>query len=129
SHFYEYAGESMKKYFKHVRLWKYVGDEVLFFLKITDKQTLYNLCEYVFKVQNSLTKSIHENFSDSKGILFVKSTVWSAVVETIKSGNIENFMEEEFAMDTNLIFFYSHANGINIDFLGPDIDVGFRISN
>lgn len=128
SHFYEYAREKMKGVFPGIELWKYVGDEILFFLKVTEKGSIYNLCQNTLDVQRKLINSIYNNFIDSKGILYIKSTIWSADVETIESGNISTFKEGNFKKGKNLVFYYLHEHGINFDFLGPDIDIGFRIS-
>lgn len=128
SHFYEYAREIMNEKFQGVQLWKYVGDEVLFFLKIREKQDLYFLCKKAVEVQSVVMDSINKSFPGSKGVLNIKSTIWSADVETIKSGNISTIKNETLTLEKNLIFFHSNQNGINFDFLGPDIDIGFRIS-
>ncbi|WP_324728743.1 hypothetical protein VO178_19325 [Lysinibacillus fusiformis] len=131
SHFYEYTKEEIRKCFKEIQLWKYVGDEILFFMKINKKEDFYDLCQKTLDVQRRVLKSINSKFEDSKGVLYIKSALWSADVKVIETGNRidEDFNRvKENENERNLIFFHSNENGFNFDFLGPDIDIGFRIS-
>ena len=37
---------------KNAKIWKFIGDEVLFYLKITDKVELFKTLPYVYKIVN-----------------------------------------------------------------------------
>jgi len=64
---------------KNSKVWKFIGDEVLFYLKVTEKVELFECLPYlnqvVKTVENRLEKKSH--YYDR---LFIKTTVWIADV-------------------------------------------------
>jgi isopentenyldiphosphate isomerase len=105
--------------------WKYVGDEVLLYLKIEDLDTLIHMGDIIdstHKIINSIDELIHRRYQESKQVLSIKGTNWAGFVmpytqRNKKDGDIKNC---NFIIET--------PEDSSIDFLGPEIDVGFRIA-
>jgi hypothetical protein len=108
-------------YFPKASLWKMVGDEILFYMPISNLDELYRSPEKIFDLMGRSIQLIHENEEFSRGILSVKATMWAAYVEDIE-------IAEEQRTYNNVIIKERVLDNINLDFLGPDIDIGFRIS-
>ncbi|PRM87139.1 hypothetical protein CJ669_09090 [Aliarcobacter cryaerophilus] len=113
---------------KNAKIWKFIGDEVLFYLKITDKVELFKTLPYVYKIvkniENKLGKESH--YYDK---LYIKTTIWIADILDEQDLSKEEFSTEKA---TNIIFSPPFEN-TNVllnkpDFLGFEIDLGFRIS-
>lgn len=126
-HFYEAVIDGLTKWLDGFRVWKYVGDEVLVFKHVSCGEQLRKCLEAAMEVILSSTASIHNAFADAKKLLAVKGTVWCAKI----AGFGER--QQEMAGPTqrnslNLVFRSRDSQGGQIDFLGPDIDVGFRIA-
>ncbi|MDO4439226.1 MAG: hypothetical protein Q4B86_07280 [Eubacteriales bacterium] len=116
-------------------MWRVLGDEAIFIKKITDNNSLY---EYIDKIYSILIETI---FKLKKGDFFIqydkelmklqnnlslKATAWIADVRDV--GNIENkeILQNEIE---NIFEKYESQEGNEIfEFLGNDIDAGFRIS-
>lgn len=116
------------------RIWKLVGDEVLIYHKIVSVGEMLNTTQIMYEVTCGITKlfigkaedffktdnqSLKEFKNIAKRHLAAKTTMWIA-----KCGH-----------EINLNFpnmFYDSSQYINfqetcLDFLGPDIDAGFRL--
>ncbi len=113
--FYLISAEYLRSCFVYseLKVWKRLGDEILFYVVIKDKTEMYKILEYI---DNTLT-IIQESLSDDNSI-YAKSSVWAADIteynETIKNYN-------NVALSTGC------AND-SLDFIGSDIDTGFRIT-
>src|SRR5699024_9859606 len=102
------------------RVWKYVGDEVLLYKKVQNINDLFVAPEFCSKTVTSVTDAIYNSSGFS---LYLKGAVWIADVQYVQSLNvIENLKK------TNILISIDNARGSNIDFLGPEIDLGFRLS-
>lgn len=88
-----------------VQLWKYNGDEILFYAKITSWS---EALKHVKKFRDVIEKN--NNSSENK--YPVKGTIWTAGFP------IRNFILRQPVVKNSLI-----------DFIGPDIDLGFRIAS
>lgn len=84
--------------------WKKAGDEVLFYFQTESTSVLISKISGILNILKTARNSIRE------GILDIKSTLWSAVITDTDKPNM---------------FF---PDGDRYDFVGPDIDFGFRIS-
>ena len=103
-----------------LKIWKYIGDEVLFYKEINNFKELNILSEIEKTIQmteenlvlalNKLTKECQK---DNEIPLYIKATTWIANI-----GNSKNPKYRNIAIETPL----------GIDFLGSDIDLGFRIA-
>jgi isopentenyldiphosphate isomerase len=131
--FYDYIVKEVQTNHKNTRVWKYIGDEILLYKKINNQAELITAPSKTSKVIQTVTNNLHKMHPETKGILFVKSTLWIAKVKW--QGNLEKKSSEEngsFNSD-NIVFpvnpEYPLAESTEvIDFLGPDIDLGFRIT-
>ena len=113
--FYVISTEYLSSCFVHseLKVWKRLGDEILFYVAIKNRTEMYRLLEYV---DNTLT-IIQESLSEDHCIC-AKSSIWAADIteynEDIKSYN-------NVALSTG-------CSKETLDFIGSDIDTGFRIS-
>ncbi|MGT2885100.1 hypothetical protein ACVRZS_09340 [Streptococcus ferus] len=128
--FYDTSQKKLSEY--ELEFWKYVGDEVLFYKKLTseDLNTFYSFPDKLFKSMHFIQKRLHEFFPETKMFLALKGTVWiSKVLETNLNdlNNLET-LNKNIRIKKSPKLTYSSYPQEFIDFLGPDIDLGFRIS-
>lgn len=97
--------------------WKYNGDELLFFAKITALNQLADILERLYKKQNELIKYLRDlvlnddNSNFAEDLVGIKTSIWMASIS-----------ESEGALNSKL-------DGIDvIDFAGINMDEGFRMS-
>jgi ADP-ribose pyrophosphatase YjhB (NUDIX family) len=108
----------------HARVWKLVGDEVLFYLRVTNIEEIYLAIPYLLDATKEVEKEIQE-VSMSHDKLFIKTAAWIAHVE-----NAEKENDKDNTIATSQNRYYLSTEDItdnNIDFLGFQIDEGFRI--
>lgn len=115
-------------------LWRVIGDELIFVAKVSDLNLLHENVKSVFKIVYSLshdlktgdffkkmnTKSKAKRYVASN-TLSLKAAVWIALVTE----------QDELGEYENLATWYDRPeNQGNLqEFLGPDIDAGFRVKN
>lgn len=118
-------------------MWRVLGDEAIFIIKVRDAEelqntiskiyrimveTIYNLKSGVFFQQDKNFKlMIHQN------ILSLKTAAWLAIVS-----NVGDITEKEIGLEEDDCIFerYLSPEGNEIfEFLGNDIDTGFRIAS
>ena len=105
------------------RVWKYVGDEVLFCRTVSRLRDIPLSIILIFDKANEISREIsslckQENYPSG---LDVKGTVWIALIygpDAVRCDRQQNIMVQ---LDEG-------KNPRNFDFLGPDIDSGFRVS-
>ncbi|MED4559636.1 hypothetical protein [Bacillus subtilis] len=116
------------KYGEEIKLWKYIGDEVLLYLKVTEFDQIYKCAPIVSKVIKDVIQQLYKDYPYAKQIIFIKSTIWLADV-IYQQPNEPNKNE---TTAKNIVFFVGNnpewLDGSQVDFLGPDIDLGFRLS-
>ncbi len=121
---------------KSSEMWRVLGDEAIFIIKIRDED---ELCEYVSRIFRIMVSTIHrlkkgdffnfnQNFNMMKlqNILSLKTAAWLAAVTDV--GDIES---EDILLENadNIFERYQSQEGHDIfEFLGNDIDTGFRIA-
>lgn len=121
---------------KSSEMWRVLGDEAIFIIKIRDED---ELCEYVSQIFQIMVSTIHRlkkgeffNFSNNfnkmklQNILSLKTAAWLAAVTDV--GDIES---EDILLENadNIFERYQSPEGHDIfEFLGNDIDTGFRIA-
>ncbi len=126
--FYEFVEDSLKKRLSRVRLWKYVGDELLFYLRISRIEDARDCVTKAYNVMQDTIERIHQSFSDTRTILSVKTTVWCAMAHDLPPGDIHVMDSSRGPKYSNLIIHQPQSGNTAVDFLGPDIDIGFRIA-
>jgi hypothetical protein len=113
--FFIYCKDEMKKSFPSVVTWKMIGDEILFYLRVIKENELYDAPSKTFKVLKGSIDFL-DSIDDAKSYLSVKATLWAAAMRN-SADNVINRIIIERDFDNDIL-----------DFLGPDIDIGFRIS-
>lgn len=120
-------------------MWRVLGDEAIFIVKIRDEETLRAIIDNIFKILITtiykLKKRQFFQFSEDKqnfnlmrlqNILSLKASAWIAAVNNV--GDVSNDTIIENDID-NIFERYHSQEGYEIfEFLGNDIDAGFRIS-
>lgn len=97
-------------------IWKYAGDEILFYEEITDINTLITYPSEIFQILNICQEKLFLDRSETKNKLYLKAVVWCALVKDVRDSK---------AKVVNII---TSDNTVSFDFLGEDIDEGFRLS-
>lgn len=111
-----------------LKIWKFIGDEVLFFARL-DKSDVDRISEYVRKAHTELirlVKTMDEGVS--AGLLSVKGTAWVAVIHEVPvlGDDEDEEVPHSAKVDEGNIEF-NHPKQPP-DYIGPDIDIGFRIA-
>lgn len=126
--FYEAVIDGMRKWLEGGRVWKYVGDEVLMYKHVSRGDELRKCLEAASQVIANSTNTIHSVFPDAKKLLAVKGTVWCARVDQFGQRSVSDDSGGRRGKSINLVFRSGETGDGQIDFLGPDIDTGFRIA-
>jgi hypothetical protein len=113
--FFTKCKKEMHQYFQSAVTWKMIGDEILFYLSVNSDDEMYHAPENTFAVLNNCISFLND-LENTKPYLSVKSTIWAAAV----------FYSKKDA--TNRIIIERDFDHDSLDFLGTDIDIGFRIS-
>lgn len=116
------------------QLWRVLGDEVIFFVTISDIDEIYQSVDSIYAVLVNANRTLKDgSFFETldkrqrgvgtlkcNNILAVQSAAWLAIVS--------NGKEDDFQPYDNIFKKYENSNGQSInEFLGQDIDIGFRI--
>lgn len=130
--FYELIYNELKNKIPQILVWKYLGDEVLLYVSIKDFECdslIYEIPDIAYNVQSKVAKDIQTIIHKKKLKLDIKSTIWIAGVQTVKSqvfnANDISIEDEKYR---NLMMPLTVGDKLQVDFLGPDMDTGFRIS-
>ena len=130
--FYELVLNGMQgRVHADVRLWKYVGDEVLLYWRVTHVGQLRDAVEAAYGVLLDTIQRLHDNFPRTRTVLSVKGVAWAARARQIQPELIAAAARGEGpAAPLNLVFDAAPGRlGASRDFLGPDIDKGFRLAH
>lgn len=116
-------------------MWRILGDEVIFIKKVSDEKSL---CEHVNKIFDTVISIIFKlkegkffqdedyNLMKLQNILSLKATAWIAAISNVGDINNDVILEEDI---DNIFEKYQSQNGHQIfEFLGNDIDTGFRVA-
>ncbi len=116
-------------------LWRVIGDEIVFILPINNKNEITKAVDAIFEITQYITISLkNSNFYDiiedqsiqcndifnlkTQDILSIKSTAWIAAINK----------KIESPYDNTYCDYISNTNDNPIrDFVGKDIDAGFRV--
>ncbi|MED4990109.1 hypothetical protein ETC01_00715 [Geobacillus sp. NFOSA3] len=135
-HFYNLTQKEVKNEFPKSNIWKYIGDEILFYCKINSREELFNIPRKSLEIIRTVTNALHNSYKYSKGFLYLKGVIWVASVSYIRAHDLnkkeqhsdsQSIVQKE-EKTKNIIFPFILENSPSYDFLGPDIDLGFRIS-
>jgi len=136
--FYDAAAHSLRslKGTKNVSIWKYAGDEVLLYKRIRSTLELARCIPNAQDVVLDVTSQIQSRWAEYPPVS-VKATVWSADISdpaSVPSDDSQvqarNLAIKTLAATTSTDVASDGPAGDAqvLDFLGPDIDIGFRIA-
>lgn len=130
--FYEFIYNELKNKIPQILVWKYLGDEVLLYVSIQDFESdamIYEIPNLVFTIQSKVATDIQTLINNKKLNLDIKSTIWIAGVKNVKSQvfnpNDISVIDSNYQ---NLKMSLTVGNQLQVDFLGPDMDTGFRVA-
>jgi hypothetical protein len=123
--FYELVMSELITRLSSAIVWKFVGDEVLFFKEITSQQDLHTALPAAHAALLATTDVLHSNFPSSRELLAVKGTIWIAEARPIQPSEASKIKlpSRNIVVETG-----RSPAAMRLDFLGPDIDAAFRIS-
>jgi hypothetical protein len=70
-------------------LWKYIGDEILFYKKLLKKDELAHCLECAHAAMLATIEALHKHHAITRELLSVKGAVWIANAEQIQPGPAE----------------------------------------
>lgn len=131
--FYELITSSAEKHLQPIRLWKLVGDEVLLYKRIRASGELPHCVRAAYVILNDTVQRLHREFEETNPLLSVKGTVWCARVHYVAPQDLVEARREFTTQEYRNIVVPQLGDPTDgeleqLDFLGPDIDTGFRIS-
>lgn len=128
--------EDVRNQIKGAEMWRVLGDEAIFIVKIRDDDELREYINRIFtimvstiyKLKSGEFFSFDNNFNLMKlqNILSIKTAAWIAAVN-----NVGDISDKEIHLEDvdNIFERYHSQEGYEIfEFLGNDIDTGFRIA-
>ena len=129
--FYEDAARQLHTRFQ-ATIWKYIGDEVLLFAKLRSLDELFRVLPATYQAIQTTTSLLHREFPQTRELLAVKGTVWIARAEPNAPsdiGKLQEITRTEILEAKNIVLEAEPVSGFTTaDFLGPEIDTGFRLS-
>ncbi|UZP03335.1 hypothetical protein JW813_16745 [Clostridium botulinum] len=117
SEFFGIVESEFKKRNENLYIWKYVGDEVLFFEEINSINSILKAPSETFKIMELCEKMLYANMPNCKNILYLKATLWIAPIKSPTDNSTLHINNVTPNLSATLI-----------DFIGADVDEGFRIS-
>ena len=120
--FYRRAEHGINARVAGATVWKYAGDEVLFWVAPSSAEEMCKQLDGAYQVLQELDREMD---TTSNRRLRVKGTCWIALAEPESP---ENLRSPDRPKAPNLIISQPlEANPPTRDFVGPDIDAGFRL--
>lgn len=121
------------------RLWKLIGDEVLIYVNVTQAKQLYNQINSVGKVLDGLMEIIAEKVEEQSHSALDKEAckhcqdIQKVILSTLGikiTAWLAECGEEKNPQATNIVYYpkTTTARKDRVDFLGREIDEGFRIA-
>lgn len=124
THFYDMVANEMAAYFTSARLWKHVGDEILFYKLITSAEDVRECLPLARKVLMTVIAIVHQIYPKTQPILSLKGSVWIANVEYVLPSDSRDVQLKKRNLVTGVTRL---SDALDRDFLGPEIDTGFRL--
>lgn len=124
THFYDIVANEMATRFTSARLWKYVGDEILFYKLVTSAGDVRECLRLARDVVITVIAVLHQVYAEARPILSLKGSVWIADVEYVKPTDSREVQLGKRNLVTGVATLTTAGDR---DFLGPEIDTGFRL--
>lgn len=128
--------ENVQNQIKGAEMWRVLGDEAIFIVKIRNEEELREYINKIYKIMVATIFNLKNgeffkrdnnfNLMKLQNILSLKTAAWIAAVN-----NLGDISDEEVGMEAgdNIFERYHSREGYEIfEFLGNDIDTGFRIA-
>lgn len=135
SKFYDISVKEIQNVSEDFKIWKFVGDEVLLYKVVDSFERLALDTKNLFHAVNSVVDQINAVFPFARNYLSVKGTVWLAHVVNLPPVEVQKAIEASLRggntahrIPNMMIPVLSEDFVENRDFLGPDVDTGFRVS-
>jgi len=140
--FYRDAVAEVRRVSEKFNVWKYIGDEVVFWRHLSAADDIVAIVRDVHgalhRVIGKLDALDGRYGLGTRNFLGAKGTMWVAAADHIASGAIDRHLDAE-RRHSNRIIRENHLVALDarsalaersnvVDFIGPDIDIGFRIS-
>lgn len=131
--FYDFVKDDIEKLIAGVNVWKHVGDELLLFKRIDTVEHLLGCVSQAHNVLIRVVEKVRETFEHTRTILSVKGTVWCARVHMLEPHDLHVVQSsnggENIRNYSNIAIEQPQSDGpAQVDFLGSEIDTGFRIA-
>ncbi|HEX3535181.1 MAG TPA: hypothetical protein VHU15_00285 [Stellaceae bacterium] len=140
--FYEDVVREIRIVCPRFNVWKYIGDEVTFWRRIEPGDDLARLVADTHaaldRIRANLDAIEDHHHVKTRNVLSAKATIWAAAAEFVKRANLHRDLKTSY-MHPNRIIIDEHILGVTerehagqvriYDFIGPDIDIGFRTSH
>jgi hypothetical protein len=115
--FYDMIGAQVKKAYINAEVWKYVGDEVLFYIKARSLSDVFTAPSMLYMAMVKAQEIFFAEHTHAERSLYMKSALWIASVSDSKQ-----------MRSTDSAPNISTTLSTGLDFIGVDIDEGFRMS-
>lgn len=141
-HFYEDVVAEIRNVCPRFNVWKYIGDEVTFWRRMEPSDDLVRLVADTYSALQRICAKL-DALEDlhrirTRNVIGAKATIWAAAAEHVKQANIGRDLERNYEHpnriieEEHIIALRSEGTSDQLklyDFIGPDIDIGFRISH
>jgi len=129
--FYDAITKMTKEKIDDINIWKYLGDEIVLYHIVRSIEGVYDIPDILFGIQEDVLNRIRREFPKA-AILDIKCTLWLAGVTRVKAGDVKSIKDnpiyEKGQIYRNIHTSIPLENGTVEDFLGVDMDTGFRIA-
>lgn len=141
-HFYEDVVREIRSVCPRFNVWKYIGDEVTFWRRMEPSDDLIRLIADTYNalqhICGKLDRIEDEHRIKTRNVVSAKASMWAAAAEHVKQANIGRDLNRNY-QHPNRIIEEEHVLALTgdhttdqlkiYDFIGPDIDIGFRTSH
>lgn len=136
--FYDAIQAGFRKRLAGVRLWKYVGDEILLYCPVRSKKGLLRAIPVAMEILQDTIARIRTQFPGSKAFISVRGAVWGSMVrdaqpspiaaDAVSTGSTQPDPPTPEERGTVRLSLDDQTGQSGIDFLGHEVDIGFRLS-
>jgi len=140
-HFYVETVKAIRQVDSAFNVWKYIGDEVVFWSFVGTDVSLPDLVRRLYASMQTVRDRIHDLHGRdgimTRHVIGVKGTAWIAAAEHVGSQELEKHFDlkdphvcriVEEQVSISLDEPVTDTASVAVDFIGPEIDIGFRIA-
>jgi len=140
--FYEDVVREIRIVCPRFNVWKYIGDEVTFWRRVDPGDDVGRLVADTHaalgRIRANLDSIEDHHRVKTRNVVSAKATIWAAAAEFVNHANLHRDLKAGYRHPNRIIIDEhilgvterEHAGQVRIyDFIGPDIDIGFRTSH